>query len=57
MFSLSYFQYVSFQNILLDAGLMIQGEFNFNMEVVAENVQWLDTEGEVVNTWLMDNFA
>lgn len=51
------FQFLNFQLILLDAGWMIQGEINFNMAQIAESAKWLDTEGEVVNDWLMENFA
>lgn len=36
---------------------MVQGEIDFNMEQVAESREWLDTEGEVVNDWLLENFV
>ncbi|KAJ6633456.1 Aminopeptidase N [Pseudolycoriella hygida] len=50
-------QFLNFQKILLDAGLMIQGEINFNMQQIAVSLQWLDTEGEVVSDWLLENFT
>ncbi|KAG4070271.1 hypothetical protein HA402_009834 [Bradysia odoriphaga] len=49
--------FLTFQHILLDAGLIVQGEIDFNMEQVAESAKWIDTEGEVVNDWLLENFA
>lgn len=50
-------QFLTFQNILLDAGLMIQGEIDFNMEMIAESAEWLDGPGELVSNWLLENFA
>ncbi|KAG4077148.1 hypothetical protein HA402_016135 [Bradysia odoriphaga] len=49
--------YVVFQNILRDAGLIQQEDIDYNMEVVAEAVRWLEAEGEVVNNWLLENFS
>ena len=51
------FQFLTFQNILLEAGLMIQGEINFNMAQIAESALWLNTEGEIVSDWLLENVA
>lgn len=36
---------------------MVAGEIRFNMEQVAEAVEWLDTEGEVISDWLLANVA
>jgi len=50
-------RFLAIQNILLDAGLMVQEEIDFNMEQIAESARWLDNEGEIVNDWLLENFA
>lgn len=51
------FQYVVYQNILRDAGLLSQDEIDYNMSLVAIAVRWLEEDGEIVNDWLAENFV
>lgn len=50
------FQYVLFQNMLRDAGFITQDEIDYNMQLVANSVRWLEADGVVVNDWLLENF-
>ncbi|KAJ6633455.1 Aminopeptidase N [Pseudolycoriella hygida] len=47
--------YLLLQNILLDAGLLVQEDIDFNMEIIADSIRWLEIEGVVVNNWLSQN--
>lgn len=51
------FQFIVFQNILIDADLLDEEEAEFNLYLIETSVSWLNEQGEVINTWLEENFA
>lgn len=34
---------------------MQQEEIDYHMDIIADYVRWLETDGEVVNNWLLEN--
>jgi len=50
-------RFIVFQNILIDAGVLDEEEAEFNLYVIETSVSWLNEQGEVINTWLEENFA
>lgn len=52
-----FFQFNVFQDVLLDAGLILPEEIEFNMEVIDRSLEWLSEQGEEINTWLEENFS
>ncbi len=43
--------------MLLDAELIDDFEAEFNLWVIESNTSWLNEQGEVVDTWLQENFS
>lgn len=43
--------------MLLEAGLLAEDEAEFNNYVIDSSVSWLNEHGEIINTWLEENFA
>lgn len=37
--------------------MITQDEIDYNMDLVAVSVRWLESDGEAVNDWLMENFV
>lgn len=51
------FQFNDFQTILIEAGLLDEEEAEFNLYLIDNAVSWLNDQGEVINTWLEENFS
>lgn len=54
---LYFFQFIVFQNILIDAGLLEEYEAEFNLSLIENSVRWLNEQGDEISAWLEENFS